>query len=268
MKRDVKTKEENVRKGVTHICHCHPDIMIGKGIWKIFEHNKKSHSIKFIWKGKIHYFCARCTGQYLGILLALIFSITFLLFNKPFLISGGLAFVVAWLLALPAIIDWSTSKLSLRYTNNIVRGITGFLLGNGIVIYFWTGFPLLYILVSLLLYKTVTILLVSVIYLMKKGGSLSEIGKQQIKLLKILVLAFLVRFKQTNFYKYVIEDTTGGISRGVARGVGKSLASSVDCGDCCGECCGGREEYCCACCFCCCFLALLYGLFNASYDAI
>jgi uncharacterized membrane protein len=67
--------------------------------------------------GRHVYLCARCTGTALGFIAGSLIDLE----------SPGLYFVV--LLALPAIIDWGTQKLSLRESTNMIRVLTGFSLG-------------------------------------------------------------------------------------------------------------------------------------------
>ncbi len=70
--------------------------------------------------------CARCTGSYLGIVMG---------FFSPCLFKLALnevqLFFLVCLLALPALLDWSTQKLDLRESTNEIRIATGFLLGLG-----------------------------------------------------------------------------------------------------------------------------------------
>lgn len=155
------------------------DVVIGEGIWRFFEHNKKSHSIQVIKRGKTHYLCARCTGTYIGIALFSVFSIFLLLSGDRFPTSGNTAFGCAWLMAIPAIVDWSTSKTNLRSTNNMIRCVTGFSLGIGIVICFWIGWSPLYTVIFLFLSKAFVMLPVGIVYLATKGWSLSDIARCQ-----------------------------------------------------------------------------------------
>ena len=74
------------------------------------------------------YLCARCTGTFLGYLTASIFKIAFQSILYP------------TMLGIPALIDWSTQKLSLRESCNPIRVLTGFLLGVGFATI--TNFPM------------------------------------------------------------------------------------------------------------------------------
>jgi uncharacterized membrane protein len=63
------------------------------------------------------YPCARCTGTMLGLALTLLMAPRC---GTP---------LIPWLLALPAFLDWGTQKLGLRESNNLLRLVTGYLLG-------------------------------------------------------------------------------------------------------------------------------------------
>jgi len=76
--------------------------------------------------------CSRCFGMYLGIILSLP-VILYLYFNYSF--NFEFIFVVSWLLASFAIIDWASAKAGLRKGTNSMRTISGFLLGIGSIIY-------------------------------------------------------------------------------------------------------------------------------------
>lgn len=160
------------------------DVIIGEGFWQIFEHNKRSHSIEFAWKGKVHFMCARCTGMYIGMLLFFSISILFSQANISFPLAGSSAFWFAWIMAVPAILDWSTSKVGFRTTNNAIRFITGYFLGIGIIVYFWVGWSLIYTIGTLFLSKVMVMLPIGMAYLMREGWSLNDIircGKLNVK---------------------------------------------------------------------------------------
>ena len=98
------------------------------------QHNPR-HYIKIKFKGTIIRPCARCFGLWLGLIVGLILSISFIL--KVIIISNFLlVFSISWVFVIPAIIDWSTVKLKLRRGNNKIRLTTGFLQGIGIITYF------------------------------------------------------------------------------------------------------------------------------------
>ncbi|MDR1198502.1 MAG: DUF2085 domain-containing protein [Prevotellaceae bacterium] len=76
----------------------------------------------FFYKGKQFPVCARCTGIYIGYIAIFIFAIT--LTYIPLLWSFALL--------LPALIDGLTQAYCHRESNNILRLITGIMLGIGI----------------------------------------------------------------------------------------------------------------------------------------
>lgn len=127
---------------------------IKEKIIQIIEHNP-NHYIELNIFGKKIKPCARCFGKYIGIVttlpLALLFIFGFL--KADFTIS----FIVSWLLAIPAIIDWITVKTKKRDGNNRTRVASGFLLGVGIATYFL-------IMETSLIFKLVTFMIYSIIF--------------------------------------------------------------------------------------------------------
>lgn len=67
--------------------------------------------------------CARCLGIYPGILLGVIAA---MLFRMP--VSH---YVLVGLLPLPALVDWTITTVTDRAGHNVVRTLTGLLLGVG-----------------------------------------------------------------------------------------------------------------------------------------
>ena len=97
------------------------------GILSIFYH-KKIHAFKVQLDDKTYYVCARCSGLYLGIFLG--FPLSFIMFIFfPFFYSLGDfgTTLVAILISLPAILDWTTQRLAIRESRNGIR--------------FWTALP-------------------------------------------------------------------------------------------------------------------------------
>ena len=94
------------------------------------EHNK--HHITLNLFGRELYPCARCFGMYLGIIFLLPF-VMYLYFNSQF--DFQFIFVLSWILASLAIIDWASVKIGFRTGTNSMRMATGFLLGIGSIIY-------------------------------------------------------------------------------------------------------------------------------------
>jgi len=186
------------------------DLYLGKGLWRILEHNKKSHSFKISINNKTHYICSRCTGTYIGIVFGLVISLPYLLYDIPFILSGEMAFVGAWLMALPSIVDWSTSKLGLRNTNNKVRALTGILLGIGIIVYFWIGLPLIYIILSLLIFKAIIMITVNTKYLLNIGLKGFDIIRYQKSILKRIYLSVKYKLNPT-LLTTMLHDESGDI---------------------------------------------------------
>jgi uncharacterized membrane protein len=71
--------------------------------------------------------CARCSALLVGIILALYFH-TFLLIIP----MNPITFLGAFMLSLPAVIDWTTQTLRIRESRNPFRALTGFLLGYAV----------------------------------------------------------------------------------------------------------------------------------------
>ena len=89
----------------------------------LLEHHPpwlRDRCIRLRLLGRELYLCARCTGTFLGYFAAFISGISF-----PSILFSAL-------LGLPALVDWSTQKLCIRESCNLIRILTGFLLGVGI----------------------------------------------------------------------------------------------------------------------------------------
>ncbi|QUH23138.1 DUF2085 domain-containing protein [Methanobacterium alkalithermotolerans] len=85
-------------------------------------HQKEDRSIYF--KNKPLPLCARCTGIFLGI------------FTLPFFHIGLIdpSILALLFLTAPAIIDGGTQYLEWRESNNLLRLVTGFMLGSSLAI--------------------------------------------------------------------------------------------------------------------------------------
>ncbi|MBY9014687.1 MAG: DUF2085 domain-containing protein [Candidatus Lokiarchaeota archaeon] len=79
------------------------------------------------------YFCSRCSGMVIGIILSVFFTHLFQLIVNP-QISSELAFIVIILFPMMGLIDWGTQKLLIRTSSTESRLFTGFLIG--IALYF------------------------------------------------------------------------------------------------------------------------------------
>lgn len=92
----------------------------------ILSHHEQSnwdrcHNVP-IFSRNVH-ICARCSGIYPGIIAGII---TFSLYSEIFP-----ALIMAFILPLPALIDWSLTSFTKRSGNNAIRSMSGALLGYG-----------------------------------------------------------------------------------------------------------------------------------------
>ena len=74
------------------------------------------------------YFCSRCSGMVIGIILSVFFTHLYQLIVNP-QFSSELAFIVIIICPLPGLIDWGTQKLLLRTSTTESRLFTGFIIG-------------------------------------------------------------------------------------------------------------------------------------------
>jgi len=88
--------------------------------------DKLHRCLKLKFKSHRIYLCARCSGGLLGFIVGMLF----IKIVEPFL-SEIQTMLLASFTAIPALLDWSTQKLKLRESTNIIRVMTGFLLGLG-----------------------------------------------------------------------------------------------------------------------------------------
>lgn len=106
--------------------------------------------------GRTLYICARCSSLVAGILLA--FNLNLLFFRIE---VNPVTFFGAFLLSLPAVIDWSSQTLWLRESRNPIRAITGVLLGIavGFVLTAFSTTPLwpFYFILMVVLYSGYTL---------------------------------------------------------------------------------------------------------------
>ena len=97
------------------------------GILSFFYH-KKIHAFKVQLDDKTYYVCARCSGLYLGVFIGFPISFAMLFYGHFFYSLGDFGTtLVAVLISLPAILDWTTQRLALRESRNGIR--------------FWTALP-------------------------------------------------------------------------------------------------------------------------------
>lgn len=94
-------------------------------------HNKASHRVRV---GSLHC-CARCLGTNLTLLMSYMVLLPVWYLMGHFHMDPIWHFTVSILLAVPAILDWSLSKLRLKRGSNRHRVVTGALLGIGLAVY-------------------------------------------------------------------------------------------------------------------------------------
>ncbi len=98
----------------------------------IAHHEPKNYdrTLFFKYKKNALRLCARCTGVYLGIILGITATI---LDYDPFTSMAG-QYLMA-LMTLPAVIDWSFTRLKIWKSNNPTRITTGLLMGLAYPLY-------------------------------------------------------------------------------------------------------------------------------------
>ena len=108
--------------------------------------------------------CARCTGIYLGLLIAIIVEAFYgyWLFGK--LLEPVLSLKSAIILATPLLIDWGTQKVKIRESNNYLRVITGFLFGVGFSLIQFTGEIFFWTAIVMICYALIMFILIEIRY--------------------------------------------------------------------------------------------------------
>ena len=86
------------------------------------------HTFHFQFGRTKIYFCSRCSGMVIGIILSVFFTHLFQLIVNP-QFSSELALIVIILFPIPGLIDWGTQKLLLRTSSTESRLFTGFIIG-------------------------------------------------------------------------------------------------------------------------------------------
>jgi len=74
------------------------------------------------------YFCSRCSGMIIGMIISVFFTHLFQLIVNP-QFSSELAFIIIAVFPIPGLIDWGTQKLLLRTSTTESRLFTGFIIG-------------------------------------------------------------------------------------------------------------------------------------------
>lgn len=105
----------------------------------------------FTVRGHTLHVCARCSALILGIIT--VFTIQFFILYTE---VTPLTFFFAFLISLPAAIDWSTQTLEIRESRNSIRALTGFFLGYGVG-FGLSSFNIIYWLLVVLLYSGFTL---------------------------------------------------------------------------------------------------------------
>jgi uncharacterized membrane protein len=100
----------------------------------------------FTVRGHTLHVCARCSALLIGIIAAFTFQ-----FYILYVAVTPLTFSLAFLISLPAAIDWSTQTLVFRESRNSIRALTGFLLGYAVG-FSLSSLNLIYYLLVVLLY--------------------------------------------------------------------------------------------------------------------
>ena len=99
------------------------------------------------FRGHTLHICTRCSALFVGIPLGL-----FIQFNIFRIEITPLTFLGAFLLSLPAVVDWSTQTLGLRESRSSMRAFTGFLLGYAVG-FVLSSLNLFYVLLVAVLYS-------------------------------------------------------------------------------------------------------------------
>lgn len=152
---------------------------IEKTFWTVvrtLEHNEHYITVNIL--GMPIKACARCLGSFLGALVAF-FIITPFMTLGPFDFAS--VFILSWILAGFAIVDWATVKAKLREGGNTVRFVTGYLLNIGGMIYLLLlPIPFLFRIASLLGYGLVFLVIQYIVKCKEHGLSLKNPIRQNL----------------------------------------------------------------------------------------
>ena len=105
------------------------------------------------------YFCSRCSGVIIGIIVST-FIFHFINLTFSLIISPEFALILCAILPVIGIIDWGTQKLQYRKSNTFSRLLTGFLIGFAMNLISYTGRYYLYLLLIITIYFVIFFLLV------------------------------------------------------------------------------------------------------------
>ena len=105
------------------------------------------------------YFCSRCSGVVLGIILSIFFfHFINLTFNLG--ISPEIALILCAIFPVIGIVDWGTQKLQYRKSTTFSRLLTGLLIGFAMNLISYTGQYYLYLILIITVYFVIFFLLV------------------------------------------------------------------------------------------------------------
>ncbi|MHA1235061.1 MAG: DUF2085 domain-containing protein [Promethearchaeota archaeon] len=94
----------------------------------IFDKIFSDHTFYFQFGRTKIYFCSRCSGMIIGIIISVFFTHLFQMIVNP-QFSSELAFLIIIIFPIPGLIDWGTQKLLLRTSTTESRLFTGFIIG-------------------------------------------------------------------------------------------------------------------------------------------
>jgi len=98
-------------------------------LWRLLAH---SHWVTLKILGYDFRVCSRCSGYTLGLMAPLL--VYRILMSEP-VFRDVFWYLVCFFMALPLTFDWLTQSWRLRSSNNLLRFLTGFLLGLDLFIY-------------------------------------------------------------------------------------------------------------------------------------
>ncbi|MHA1149592.1 MAG: DUF2085 domain-containing protein [Promethearchaeota archaeon] len=93
--------------------------------------NQSDHTFYFKF-GRTHiYFCSRCSGMIIGVIISMFYT-NLLLRIYSIQITDEQAVFLCIILPIPGLIDWGTQRLLYRKSTTETRLLTGFLIGNAL----------------------------------------------------------------------------------------------------------------------------------------
>ncbi|MHA2288576.1 MAG: DUF2085 domain-containing protein [Promethearchaeota archaeon] len=102
------------------------------------EVSASDHTFFFQFGRTKVYFCSRCSGMVIGVILSIFFvDLVQSIFNPQF--SSEVALLITIIFPIPGLIDWGTQKLRLRTSTTGSRIFTGFIIGVAAYFISFTG---------------------------------------------------------------------------------------------------------------------------------